>query len=149
MESRKGNWSEEEDQFLSNTVIQYIQERKTQLEAFKDVAETIHRTPAACGYRWNAKLRNDFQEELKQTKSDKRADSSINQPFHQEERNIEAENPLQVALQYLECLDKYRLHSLESIQELSELKRENEQLKRKLAYFEQAYANAFPLTTKE
>lgn len=148
--SRKGHWSEEEDRILAYTVIQYIQSGKTQLEAFKDVAQQMNRTPSACGYRWNANLRTNFQEELKQAKQNENANVPINQDVNgDKETHKEAKRPLQIALQYLEYLRDYNIHSLESIQEMSELKKENEQLKEKLAYFEKACSHAFSSTGED
>lgn len=138
MGSRKGSWSEKEDQMLLEKVIQYTRKGKAKLEAFKDIAEEINRTPAACGYRWNAKLRSNFQEDLKQARQHKDSVASINQK--------ETENPLQLALQYLKSLDDYHIDSFERIRELSDLKQENEQLKKQLAYFEEAYSHAFSST---
>lgn len=144
MASHKGNWSEEEDQLLADRVIQYARKGKSQLEAFKDVAEGINRTPAACGYRWNARLRNDFQRDLQQAKKEEHSESPSNQASNQKQEV--PENTLQSALQLLKWLDDYRIHSLQDVQELGKLKKENKQLKEKLAYFEQAYSYAFPRT---
>lgn len=147
MISRKVSWSEKEDQLLVDKVIQYTKEGKSQLKAFKAAAEEINRTPAACGYRWNAKLRSDFQEELEKTRQNEDSGLSINQsPVQNKETHTETENPLQLAQQYLKCLDDYHIDSFERIRKLSDLKQENEQLKKQLAYFEQAYSNAFLLT---
>lgn len=50
-------WSVEEDQFLSETVLNTISRGGTQLTAFADVGEKLGRTAGACGFRWNAVLR--------------------------------------------------------------------------------------------
>ncbi len=55
--TRQDAWTEEEDKILAETVLRYIRDGKTQLEAFKMVAEHLSRTSAACGFRWNATLR--------------------------------------------------------------------------------------------
>lgn len=54
---RQDGWTKEEDVLLTETVLRHIQTGKTQLEAFKQAAEALSRTPAACGYRWNATIR--------------------------------------------------------------------------------------------
>lgn len=141
---RKRSWSEREDQLLLDRVVQYTREGKAQLKAFKDVGEELNRTPAACGYRWNAKLRRSFQEDFQQAKQSKESNATINQKGNTDKGITETENPLQLALQYLKCLDDYHIDSLEEIQELSKLRQENAQLKKQLAYFEQAYSHAFP-----
>lgn len=144
MASHKGNWSEEEDQLLADKVIQYARKGRSQLEAFKDVAEGINRTPAACGYRWNAKLRNGFQKDLQQAKKVEHSAPPSNQSANQKQEV--PENTLQSALQLLKWLDDYRIHSLQDVRELGGLQEENKQLREKLAYFEQAYSYAFPQT---
>lgn len=58
--SRQDAWSKEEDIFLANTVLAFISEGKTQLEAFQRAAEELSRTSAACGYRWNAAVRKTY-----------------------------------------------------------------------------------------
>lgn len=140
MVSHKRNWSDQEDQMLIDKVTQYTQEGKTQLEAFQDAAEEIGRTSAACGYRWNAKLRNYPKTELEQAKQDEEGMTTQFPVIGEESHKA---TPLQIAMQYLECLHEYDIHSLKDIKNLLELNKENEQLKQKLAYFEQAYANAF------
>jgi len=144
MVSYKRGWSEEEDQLLADKVIQYASKGRAQLEAFQNVAETINRTPAACGYRWNAKLRNVFQEDLQQAKKEQRSDA----PSHQHPNNDQTSSPsaLQSALKFLKSLDEHDIHSLEEIQKIGALKKENNQLKKQLAYFEQAYSHAFSST---
>lgn len=141
----KGKWSEEEDQLLADKVIQYAVKGKSQLEAFKDVAEEIKRTSAACGYRWNAKLRDNFQKDLQQAKKERHPESPSNNAANQKQEV--PENTLQSALQFLKWLDDHSIHSLQDVRELGELKKENKQLREKLAYFEQAYSHAF-LQTK-
>ena len=149
MGSRKKNWSDKEDQLLADKVIQYTKIGKTQLEAFKDVSKELNRTPSACGYRWNAKLRSKYQEELKQIKEGRNPNLSTTKLTSEDKKTYtDPESPLQLALQYLAHLNKYQIHSLESIRELSELMKENEQLKKKLDYFKQAYSNAFSSTEK-
>jgi prespore-specific regulator len=51
-------WTKEEDQLLSEIVLHTISQGGTQLTAFSDVGKKIGRTAGACGFRWNAVLRN-------------------------------------------------------------------------------------------
>lgn len=67
-DTRQDAWTEEEDRLLADTVLQCIQEGRTQLEAFKEVAEKLSRTAAACGFRWNAKIRKQCQEQVQAAK---------------------------------------------------------------------------------
>lgn len=50
-------WNSQEDALLKKTVLEFIRTGRTQLAAFAQVGRQIHRTPGACGFRWNAVLR--------------------------------------------------------------------------------------------
>lgn len=50
-------WSSEEDQLLRERVLDCITNGGTQLQAFEEVGKKVGRTPGACGFRWNAVLR--------------------------------------------------------------------------------------------
>jgi prespore-specific regulator len=50
-------WNTEEDQLLSEMVLNTISQGGTQLTAFSEVGKKIGRTAGACGFRWNAVLR--------------------------------------------------------------------------------------------
>lgn len=66
--NRQDAWTKEEDALLAKTVIDYIKKGYTQLESFKDVAEQLNRTPAACGFRWNATIRKSYRLEIDEAK---------------------------------------------------------------------------------
>ncbi|KHE71807.1 RsfA family transcriptional regulator [Halobacillus sp. BBL2006] len=74
---RQDAWKEDEDLLLAKTVLKYIQEGKTQLEAFQEVAEKLRRTPAACGFRWNATVRKDYHEEIQLAKQNRKEKRTI------------------------------------------------------------------------
>lgn len=65
---RHDAWSHEEDVLLKDTVLYNIESGGTQLKAFKEVASHIHRTPAACGFRWNKELRQHYVQEITEAK---------------------------------------------------------------------------------
>src|SRR4051812_29935039 len=65
---RQDAWSEEEDRLLAETVISHIQTGKTQLEAFKEISDKLSRTKAACGFRWNALIRKQYEKEIETAK---------------------------------------------------------------------------------
>ncbi len=50
-------WRREEDQLLKEIVLDTIRNGGTQLKAFAEVGKKLGRTPGACGFRWNAVLR--------------------------------------------------------------------------------------------
>jgi RsfA family transcription factor len=70
--TRQDAWTEDEDVILAETVLRYIREGKTQLEAFKDVAKQLSRTSAACGFRWNATIRKEYQDKIQLAKEERK-----------------------------------------------------------------------------
>jgi prespore-specific regulator len=113
MKVRQDAWSHEDDLLLAETVLRYIREGGTQLGAFEEVGDRLNRTSAACGFRWNAEVRKNYDQAIaiakRQRKERKRAlervkkDSNptpvstpifMNQPLHevnQEETVTQAE----------------------------------------------------------
>lgn len=57
---RKDSWTVEDDKVLADTVLTFIQEGKTQLQAFEETAKILGRTKQACGFRWNKTLRKHY-----------------------------------------------------------------------------------------
>ena len=57
---RQDAWSHEDDLLLAETVLRHIREGSTQLNAFEEVGDKLNRTSAACGFRWNAEVRNRY-----------------------------------------------------------------------------------------
>jgi|SRR5690625_867848 len=57
---RQDAWSHEDDLLLAETVLRHIREGSTQLNAFEEVGDCLNRTSAACGFRWNAEVRNQY-----------------------------------------------------------------------------------------
>ena len=73
MAQRQDAWSEEEDALLAELVLKFIREGGTQLEAFREAARRLGRTPAACGFRWNAVLRRRYAEDIRLAKMARRS----------------------------------------------------------------------------
>ncbi len=61
---RQDAWTAEDDAKLADIILQHIREGSTQLAAFEEGAQFLKRTPAACGYRWNACVRKQFLEAI-------------------------------------------------------------------------------------
>lgn len=102
--NRQDAWTKEEDRLLANTVIDYIKKGYTQLESFKNVAEQLNRTPAACGFRWNATIRKRYTREVDAAKQARKIihyDDSND--FHAEEETSSIKSVDQ-AIQWLEKL---------------------------------------------
>lgn len=69
---RQDAWTEEYDRLLAETVLRHIREGSTQLKAFDEVGDKLNRTSAACGFRWNAIVRNDYREEIEEAKRERK-----------------------------------------------------------------------------
>ncbi|MFG6118937.1 RsfA family transcriptional regulator [Thalassobacillus sp. B23F22_16] len=76
---RQDAWSHEDDLLLAETVLRHIREGSTQLKAFDEVGDALNRTSAACGFRWNAEVRQKYEQAIeiakKQRKEKKRAEA--------------------------------------------------------------------------
>ncbi|WP_138415609.1 RsfA family transcriptional regulator [Aquibacillus sediminis] len=74
---RQDAWSHEDDLLLAETVLRHIREGSTQLNAFEEVGDKLNRTSAACGFRWNAEVRQRYEQAVaiakRQRKEKKRA----------------------------------------------------------------------------
>jgi prespore-specific regulator len=68
---RIDQWTEPEDQFLIHTVLRYVREGRTQLQAFEDIGEKLDRSPGGVNFRWNGILRKYHEEELLFAKREK------------------------------------------------------------------------------
>ncbi|MGL4818954.1 MAG: RsfA family transcriptional regulator [Bacilli bacterium] len=61
---RQDAWTEENDLLLADTVLRHVREGSTQLNAFEEVGDRLNRTSAACGFRWNAVVRHQYENAL-------------------------------------------------------------------------------------
>jgi|SRR5690554_205903 len=73
---RQDAWSHEDDLLLAETVLRHIRQGSTQLYAFEEVGDKLNRTSAACGFRWNAEVRQNYEQAVdiakRQRKENKR-----------------------------------------------------------------------------
>lgn len=69
---RQDAWIEENDTLLAETVLRHVREGSTQLSAFEEVGDALNRTAAACGFRWNAVVRRDYEKELADAKKERK-----------------------------------------------------------------------------
>ncbi|AXF58067.1 RsfA family transcriptional regulator [Salicibibacter kimchii] len=69
---RQDAWSHEDDVLLAETVLKHIREGSTQLKAFEEVGDILNRTAAACGFRWNAVVRDRFEGQISDAKRDRK-----------------------------------------------------------------------------
>ncbi|MBT2710498.1 hypothetical protein [Bacillus sp. ISL-47] len=152
----------DEDQLLAEVVLGYIRKGGTQLQAFKKVGKQLSRTSAACGFRWNAKVRKNYCMEIesaKQYKKEKESRFSIKKnqktsikvqvpsyPKGIEESALELEQVLSSIKNLYEVAQssqKANNHSEESIQKLSRkillLEKENKEIAAKKEKIEEEY----------
>jgi prespore-specific regulator len=69
---RVDSWTSDQDRLLAETVLQFIRDHKSQLEAFKSVGSQLNRTPSAVGFRWNSNVRKQYNQEINKAKEIRR-----------------------------------------------------------------------------
>ncbi|MBD8070059.1 RsfA family transcriptional regulator [Bacillus sp. PS06] len=72
MKERQDAWTEENDLLLAETVLRHVREGSTQLNAFDEVGDVLNRTSAACGFRWNAVVRHNYEKALQLAKKQRK-----------------------------------------------------------------------------
>ncbi|SFP93341.1 RsfA family transcriptional regulator [Salibacterium halotolerans] len=72
MNVRQDAWSDRDDRFLADTILQHIRDGSTQLHAFDEAGDELDRTSAACGFRWNAIVRARYQEDIREAKRERK-----------------------------------------------------------------------------
>ena len=69
---RQDAWLKENDELLAEAVIRHVTEGSTQLNAFEEAGDALNRTAAACGFRWNAVVRKEYEEQLAEAKKERK-----------------------------------------------------------------------------
>lgn len=87
MKIRQDAWGEADDLFLAETVLKHIKEGSTQLNAFEEAGDQLNRTSAACGFRWNAVLRQLYLEEMEFAKKERKQRSRLASKRNRQEKN--------------------------------------------------------------
>ncbi|MFS0783909.1 RsfA family transcriptional regulator [Bacillus sp. 1P06AnD] len=72
MKIRQDAWTDEDDLLLAETVLRHVREGSTQLNAFEEVGDKLNRTSAACGFRWNAVVRHNYEKALQLAKKQRK-----------------------------------------------------------------------------
>lgn len=151
---RQDAWSEENDLLLAETVLRHIREGSTQLNAFEEVGDVLNRTSAACGFRWNAVVRNQYEQAIelakRQRKERKRANDRNWKAVHSnrmtiqqtsDNSNVDEDNSITFhdVYQFLQSIEKSyeaRNHSVNKTALMEQkniaLMKENESLKKDL-----------------
>jgi hypothetical protein len=70
LKKRRGTWTNEQDEIVTDLVLEIIESGGTQLKAFSELASLLQRTPEAIGFRWNSHIRKqpEVKEKLEQAK---------------------------------------------------------------------------------
>ncbi|SDQ63253.1 transcription factor, RsfA family [Virgibacillus subterraneus] len=142
--TRQDAWTQDEDIILAETVLRYIREGKTQLEAFKEVAKQLSRTSAACGFRWNASIRKQYQDAIDFAKEERKQGGRQKSWNYTETRPMQEDDPINTAILLLEKMrtnftSESQLSQQEEKEAVNNLKKENEILKEQLKRYEEAW----------
>ncbi|KAB8138642.1 RsfA family transcriptional regulator [Gracilibacillus oryzae] len=125
---RQDAWTKDEDIILAETVLHYIREGKTQLEAFKEAGNKLSRTSAACGFRWNATLRKHYEQAIQLAKSNRKKAST----YAEVEVLQDSGQPnFTEVIQSLEKISQY-YQTIDQAKKCKELEEENRDLIEKL-----------------
>ncbi|QKY69549.1 RsfA family transcriptional regulator [Lentibacillus sp. CBA3610] len=152
---RQDAWSHEDDLLLAETVLRHIREGSTQLHAFEEVGDKLNRTSAACGFRWNAEVRNKYNDAIelakRQRKEKKRAaakkakqpviampqnDNAAVEPVKTENADEQQSLTMDSVIQFLKQLKKDYQASNQSKRSLEQMKQENETLRDQVSELE-------------
>ncbi|GAA0444409.1 MAG: RsfA family transcriptional regulator [Bacillota bacterium] len=141
--TRQDAWTKDEDVLLAETVLRYIRDGKTQLEAFKEVAKKLSRTSAACGFRWNATIRKQYQDAI-QTAKEERKLGNRKDIWSFTEPKIQERDTIETAILLLEKMrsnfSTQKTEDIKNDKEYAEhLEKENAHLKEKLTRYENAW----------
>ena len=163
MKVRQDAWSHEDDLLLAETVLRHIRDGSTQLNAFDEVGDALNRTSAACGFRWNAVVRDKYDEAIKLAKKHrkqrKRRMAQESKPHIYKQYQPEVDTPPAVMEEFSQevapspVATSKRSQNELTIEEVvsflrsmqgsgskaSVLEHENHELKRKVQELEQAY----------
>ncbi|ACJ34203.1 RsfA family transcriptional regulator [Anoxybacillus flavithermus] len=132
--TRQDAWTEEEDGLLAETVLAFVREGSTQLRAFEEVGKKLSRTAAACGFRWNAYVRKQYEEALELAKQQRKKKKEP-QPA---ERNMTLEDVISF-LQTLQQRGEGQQEIEQLRQQVRTLQKEKEELEKKLQAVQQEY----------
>ncbi|WP_010096801.1 RsfA family transcriptional regulator [Ornithinibacillus scapharcae] len=142
--TRQDAWTEDEDVILAQTVLRYIGEGKTQLEAFKEVAKQLSRTSAACGFRWNATIRKQYQDEIQRAKEERKLGGRKALWNIDKVENGDEKDTIESAIMLLEKMksnfaEHQDLAKKEQEKLLKKLEEENKKLRLQLQRYENAW----------
>lgn len=134
--TRQDAWTKEEDLLLAETVLHYIREGKTQLEAFKKVGQKLTRTSAACGFRWNATIRKRYERAIQLAKEERKSGTIEWEHNHLSTHKDPQKDHIDTAILLLK---EMKHTSGEDPFVYEQLQKENEILKRTIVRYEEVW----------
>jgi RsfA family transcription factor len=142
--TRQDAWTKDEDVMLAETVLGYIRDGKTQLEAFKEVAKKLSRTSAACGFRWNATIRKHYHDAIQIAKQERKQGGNNDIWVTAEPPAFQEKQTIETAILLLEKMknhfpDENKLIQQEQAIIVNQLEQENTRLKTELKRYDQAW----------
>ncbi|PGQ46087.1 MULTISPECIES: RsfA family transcriptional regulator [Bacillus cereus group] len=135
--SRHDSWTNDNDLLLARTVLQNIRSGRTQLAAFKEAAKQLARTPAACGFRWNAYVRKQYEEEIQQAKKNRKAGNIFSPTQQKKETNFLSITLDDIIIFLQNYKEENELKHLQN--QIEYLKAENHSLSQRITMYEEEY----------
>ena len=137
---RQDAWTKDEDILLAEIVLQHIRDGKTQLEAFKQAAEALSRTPAACGFRWNATIRKKYTEAINLAKKSRKQTLKAATVNEVEQQTIESAISMLERMKENVARNQYHVDMEEQQNLIIQLQEENERLKMEIKRYQEAWS---------
>lgn len=137
---RQDAWTKDEDAILAEIVLSHIRQGKTQLEAFQQAAKKLLRTPAACGFRWNATIRQKHLEQIEEAKNSRKQLVQSKPLYEVEQQTIESAISMLEKMKEKVTSQQFNNHFSNQENLLVHLQEENEKLKLELKRYEEAWS---------
>lgn len=131
---RQDAWRQDEDTYLAETIINHIRSGSTQLKAFEEVGKQLCRTASACGFRWNAHVREQYEEAIIQAKKDKKQKAPFSEPALNEQ--LENTGIVKTEILSVDRIVSYLQTIHDNALKVNQLQEEIEELKNKVTDIE-------------
>ena len=136
--TRQDAWSEKEDTELKEIVLQFIRDGKTQLEAFQHAGKRLSRTPAACGFRWNATIRKEHLAAIENAKRDRKETVQMQAVSPESVREQAIDSVISI-LERVKTTEQDSGTCQSHITIITKLKEENKQLQQEIKRYNEAW----------
>ena len=137
---RQDAWTKDDDMLLAEIVLRHIRNGRTQLEAFKQAAEALSRTPAACGYRWNATIRKQHMDAIELAKNNRKQPNEKDSVGLDENEQEKIDATI-TALEQIKANITYPKNMTDeaTLRRLYHLQSENQKLEREIKRYREAW----------